>query len=358
MAITERYVSSLAAGGGDGSVGSPWTIVEAAANVAVNERINVKADGTYTLTSTLDTGQVVGTTADPIYWRGYKTTIGDGNQGRNADGTLDTSNMPSIVMSGAAVYWDANGANTFYESLNISSSTHTSNVYFFYLAANYCSIINCKLTRTGAGHATSRTIQMGGITTMLDCDVEDLCSAVNWAVEGGGTDGKIIGCRITCPNGYGVRVDSEIAIVDTLIFESDVGVYLSGTSVGRGGMYFSTVVDCTNDGLEFSTHEDDETFGVIGNLITDNGGYGLNEGFVGGLCKALYGNRFDRNTSGAVNGIADFPNLHANTDSEAKADEYEDASADDYTLASGSPAKDGFTFSAVNWNIGSEQESA
>jgi hypothetical protein len=49
MAITERYVSSLAAGGGDGSVGSPWTLVEAAAAAVAGDRVNIKADGTYTL---------------------------------------------------------------------------------------------------------------------------------------------------------------------------------------------------------------------------------------------------------------------------------------------------------------------
>jgi hypothetical protein len=47
MAITERYVTAAAAGGGDGSEGSPWTLAEALANVAKNERLNIKADSTY-----------------------------------------------------------------------------------------------------------------------------------------------------------------------------------------------------------------------------------------------------------------------------------------------------------------------
>ncbi len=84
MAYTERYVSALAGGGGDGSVGNPWTWDEARVACIPGTRVNVKADGTYSLlanegTSTLHyMALYLGRPDAPICWRGYGTTPGDG----------------------------------------------------------------------------------------------------------------------------------------------------------------------------------------------------------------------------------------------------------------------------------------
>jgi hypothetical protein len=96
VALTERYVTAGASGGGDGSSGSPWTIVEAAAACAAGDRINVQSDATYTLGAQLLAGSN-GSQTDPIIWRGYNSSIGDLNSfARDSTGYLTTTNMPAI----------------------------------------------------------------------------------------------------------------------------------------------------------------------------------------------------------------------------------------------------------------------
>ena len=83
MALTEKYVTSSASGG-DGSVGSPWTLAEAFANAAAGTIVYVKT-GTYTIASSLSFTNTP-TVAAPIILRGYDTVTNDGFMGRDANG--------------------------------------------------------------------------------------------------------------------------------------------------------------------------------------------------------------------------------------------------------------------------------
>jgi hypothetical protein len=80
MAITERYVTAAAAGGGDGSEGNPWTLAEALANVAKNERLNIKADSTYDMSRPPSTLRTLAIPTSRSWFRGYSSTIGDGGK--------------------------------------------------------------------------------------------------------------------------------------------------------------------------------------------------------------------------------------------------------------------------------------
>ena len=80
MAYTDRYVARDAAGGGNGTAGSPWTINEAIRNQRNSDRINVKAGDTpYIITEVVDgaqalrmlNSQALGTHRYPVLWRGY-----------------------------------------------------------------------------------------------------------------------------------------------------------------------------------------------------------------------------------------------------------------------------------------------
>lgn len=75
MAYTERYVTSAASGGGNGTSGSPWTLSEAVTNAASGDRINIQSDGAYSISNRILNDATNQTS--PICYRGYNSTIGD-----------------------------------------------------------------------------------------------------------------------------------------------------------------------------------------------------------------------------------------------------------------------------------------
>lgn len=97
--MADYYVSASAGGGGAGTEGDPFTIVEAfAKSDYANEDIIWIKDGAYTITATLNTSD------DHIAFIGYKTSTGDLYEtwGDHADKPTITSNSVSgyLVASG------------------------------------------------------------------------------------------------------------------------------------------------------------------------------------------------------------------------------------------------------------------
>jgi hypothetical protein len=109
MALTEKYVTSSASGG-DGSVGSPWTLAEAFANAAAGTIVYVKT-GTYTIASSLAftntptvirSGLVLNLDAGNVAsYSGSGTTWTD-LSGNGNNGTI--VNSPTYVSAGASSY--------------------------------------------------------------------------------------------------------------------------------------------------------------------------------------------------------------------------------------------------------------
>lgn len=104
MPYTEKYASPNGAGLHDGSSeANAWTWTEALANVAVGDRVNVKA-GTYPAVTTNNLNvNVAGSVGNPIHFRGYKTTIGDLDD-LLLDGLVDSVDLPYIPHTGSGGY--------------------------------------------------------------------------------------------------------------------------------------------------------------------------------------------------------------------------------------------------------------
>lgn len=186
MALTEKYVSVAGGGAHDGTTeADAWTFAEMiTAAPAAGTRVNV-ISGTYSVGAyTVGTG----TAAAPFVIRGYNTTIGDlDNQGRNADGTLNTTNMPDITIT---ALWTP-GALSILQNLDITgalssaliSSSTIDNIW----------MISCRTVNT-QNNAVAKTVFFDQSCQFINCDFECNGAAHSAVVN---PDGAVsfFGCR-------------------------------------------------------------------------------------------------------------------------------------------------------------------
>lgn len=357
MAITEKYVSSLAGGGGDGSVGTPWTLTEALTDSASNgagTRYNIKADGAYTMA--YDTVGP-GTAAAPCILRGYTTTIGDGNQGRSADGSLDTSNMPTINVTGGSAYWDG-CTYTILESLNFQK-TGTTNTGIFEAGGTLTCFVNCNFYSTyGAGSASAGVIlQSYGV--VFDCDVEMTGTTYGHGVGCSGAYVRIVGCRIKIAgsSARAISANNATSVIGCLI-HGDGATGITATDP----VYASSlcVANCTArlpSGVFYSlpnTATPSYMPCVVNCHVTDSS-YMMNNLHSGtASVPAFRAYNRTRDNANADAGFGDWPIFDAvTTDTGGEATDYTDYASGDFTLIAAAPGK-GAGYPA-NMDIGAYQ---
>lgn len=339
MAITEKHVSSLAAGGGNGdSYATAWTLTEAFANAVAGHRVNVWADGTYTRTAS-DTPANAGTSTSPIIYRGCKNAIGNGYQGRtNGNGPLITTNMPSIAYN-STFRLTTTGAFTVWESLNISGLVSTA-----VIAQGTDSVLcGCKVNNasTNAGAAgvapSSRSI-------VFNNDVELTgASGGGQAINGGAVRSRIIANRIKGGPGIGISLSTaeNVIIVLNTIFASGGNHIVVTATGGSPVIVLNSLVGGSADAIDIVTGNTVLQC-IIGNMITDNAGYGIDLNNAAVAAFLAY-NRTRDNTLGATHlgddWVAATSFGHVTTDTGGPETDYQDSAGNDYRLIGASPAK-------------------
>jgi len=276
VALTERYVSSLAVGGGDGSIGSPWTLAEADASAVAGDRVNIKADGVYTLTEVFQPGSCSNTA--PIIFRGYKNEIGDGYLGWTPTGSLITTNMPSINC-GTDYYLYLLSNGNLIESLNIYGNRVGSYLVVGegYGTGVYC----CKIDNSGAG-----TINYSGGSQSGNVSFCELLGGTSLAK---GIITTVYGCKfIGSGSGTAILSSGSVFVSHCLMYGWGMGVAPS-----RGIVSFCTIANCVNYGVRITTNRYGSV--IVGNMIT---GCNVGIGATGAnVASVMYGNRFrDNNT--------------------------------------------------------------
>jgi hypothetical protein len=333
MAITERYVTRTS-DGGDGSIGDPWTLLEAMAGAAAGDRVNIEDDGTaYALGATLVPDNP-GTVAQPIILRGYKTDIGDGDQGRtgaDSNGPLGTTNMPEIGQG-------ANQINTqpyvIWEALNFTGFSGT-------LAA----LDFAQGTIAGSGIKQCVVLPANALAEGVVFDAE--CFALDCDIAAGGASAAyavslkarclVYGCRID-GNGGAAGVEAaqgSVSVISNAIWNATRGINGDGGMAGTSVICRNTIYDCT-DAIVLDNSAVTDLMYIIDNHITDCSGKMISNPYIGTAAHPLLisHNRTRDITSG--NGdVADWPVFDAvTTDVGDKDTDYEDADADDFRLKS------------------------
>ena len=339
MALTKRYVSSSGTGtwADSTSSGTPTDLATAITNAAGGDHVLIDDDGTYTLA-----GDAVwngaGTDTNPLIVEGYNGTEGNGYQGRNDNGTIITTNMPLIDCD--AGRFISSAPYQFFRNLQLIRDA-AANVVTDTDGATGSQFVNCKIEQQNTSNSSPIAQARSTYSGYTGCEIRGPAGgSASHGFQQATFAGycNCVGCLITVPGGTGAEAGTGIRIVNCLIYDCDYGIEVNGANADRGCIYGNTIVDIDTDGILFDNQNIDHLMKVIGNLITDVGGYCVNDTYATVNPKLFVYNRFDRHTSGATSGIGDWPLLCHNSTSTAQADEYEDFTNKDFRIKASSPA--------------------
>ncbi len=333
-AITDKYVSSTAAGGGTGlTAGSPltWTEMITAINAGTELGSRCVLAGTYTRAAT-DSITTNGSAVSPIIIRGYTTTIGDGYLGRtNTNGALILTNMPVIAYNSAFHH-------TFGNFMILESLSFTG-LYSGALVTTGGDAImrGCKVVNSST-NVGAQAITTASRVLLLDCDVELNGASGGSAAIAATTSAnlRVVGCRIKGGPALGISVSTgSIILMGNTIF-AGTGNQVVGLVTGSGvTAFYNTIVGGGADGVNFLTGTTSLQC-LVGNMFTDNTGFGVNSA---GATMAIVGsyNRFRSNTAGPKNNAADWFTTTAWGEVTSTTGDYVTPGSD-YRLLSTSPA--------------------
>lgn len=344
MAITERYVRSDAAGGGNGTTDAAsgangaftWAEMVTDLNTPrAGYRYNVKA-GTYTLAAnTTLTGD--GSATKPNIIRGFNSTAGDlDSVGRGSGGALTTTNFP--VLAYDATY-SLNLSGSDYIILQNIKVTTSNNSRAVYLASPGSYMVRCYVGNTyngtNAGGVLVDTLT-GGV---IDCDIVMSGADHSYGISSQASSDVIVGCRITAPAGVGIETNAANWCVGNTIYDSESGITTSSTT-GIVRLISNTIVGCTT-GIKYVASTTNPCV-IVNNHITDC--LTAIDWQTSTCAKLLAFNRTRDNTSGFVNtGASDeWVNgtqiAHVTTDTGDGSTDFTSVAGDDYSLIAGAPA--------------------
>lgn len=346
MALTNRYVSALAAGGGDGSSGSPWTLTEAFDLATAGDVVNVKADGTYAVGATIlaPTPPSAGTYQLPIVYRGYKTTIGDGYQGRllGGKGVLDDTNMPLITFTTGKFNLTAVTFHLF-ETLKLQATGGGGSDPVVLDCASSVAVKSCIITNASTQSSSGCFKESSTNALLIDCDMTSAAGG-GFTVAGDGTRLVVLGGRYknssATAGSAAIRMLANRSIFSGAIIYGSLNGILGSTGAAAWEMIVDgcTIQGCTN-GISLPSGVVGY-FAVVRNcMITDN----VTAGIVAAVDSMLVevGNYY-RNNGADRSGVTDWNTAarwHSVAGSGSSSVDFRDASNGDFRLHNISAAR-------------------
>ena len=344
MAWTDYYVDATASGGGTGtSAGDPWTLAEAFSNAGTNQRVNIKA-GTYSVSSPLFCNPAL-TTDNPLWWRGYKTSIGDLDNKFTGD-LVDGTDIPvfEITSNNNYIILDAQ----YHMMSGLCFKKKSTDAYpAFYDRRGFTWAKNCRFVIEAASsvHANAKVISRnsGAIhLTYLNCEFKSN-QAMNICVDNY-TASFYSHCLFDASSAnYHLSGSGHGNDIQDCIFKGSTVacIYLSNA---RTKIQNNTFVDVGDDAIAFTGANPM----VCNNYFHSVTGFCVSNKNASGTNDILLANNAFYNSANKFENMADANEFDAIADS---SDKFVDKAAGDYSLQFTSNA-----YSAGNggfWSLGS-----
>jgi len=337
MSYVEKYVSVAGSGAHDGSSeANAWTWDEMVANRVVKDRANIIA-GSYSVSGGAMT--TVGSMTNRFIIRGYNTVIGDlEGQGRNSDGSLNTTNFPVVTVSASF------SPGSFDIIQNIFFTGAFAGTIFNVAGSDEISMIESKVENT----LSSSSAEAGeGDNRCLFINSDFVCSgATHGLVLQSDGDSTFTGCRIEGKSSSSAFLDTRSLIMDGC---SVVNIGTAGTSKGLfinaiGNYYFVKNNTFYNFGTAIQTINSTQGNGVylfLNNHYTDCA-KGLDSLYSATAdVFAIEMNSRTRDNTTPRTGFGDSLNIaEVTTDTGGPETDYVDAPNGDITLIAAAPAVD------------------
>lgn len=346
MALTDYYVTDAGAGSGDGSSianamsysrFTDYMVTGGSFTAAPGDRFNIIGAITGRTTTT-DIWVNGGSSTSPVVVRGWTSGGATAYAGRtNGNGPLITTNFPTITYTTGRI--NVTGAWILIECLSVTGNPTSALITLGAEGTAKSCYVSNSSTNAGATGIAGNTAG----DTVFDCDAL-LTGASGGAnaisVQAAGAVADSCRVNVVSSTAAGIACNSSSAVLfNTIYGNGGIGITMQTTS-GRPYLRSNTIVGCAGDGIDIVTGTT-VLQRVVGNMMTDNGGYAVdfNSAAVGAF--VAY-NRTRDNTSGAYNLATDWVTAtsygNVTTDTGGPSTDYVDEPGDDYNLIAASPA--------------------
>lgn len=308
-----------------GSMGGALATLQKAVNACTvsGNRLWIKA-GTHSVSA------VPSAVTNRVTVRGYNTTRGD----CDSDPTLTRPVIQANVSSGNA--FSVSGNQSIVSSVDIYgvSSPSLRWSWGIILGGNNCLVYNCKFRGNFTAASPGACIGFSGAyPVVIGCEFDTTTTTSGIVGHQGGTPtGALIYGNYIHGNSIGIagNVNDNAWVIARNLILGNTGI---GINCNNAGWHIiENIIDGnTSDGVRVTNG----TQGLVrNNLLTNNGGYGLNASAANIFFNPTYeGNFYYNNTSGARNNLSLTPALWTNIfDVDLSGDPYTNRGGGDYSL--------------------------
>jgi len=332
MALVEKYSSAAGAGAHDGSSEAnafSWAEMVADINAGNGAGIRYNHKGDITFSESVSITNA-GTIGSPCIIRGYKTTIGDGYQGRTNQGWLNTANMPLLTF-GTNLRFLVNTSGYFIlDSFDIVGDY---DAYLLYLFANYSTVCNVHVVNSGGG-ASASAIRIDGVgSVVINCDGIVTGSGASAGISIGTAYNRCILSHVKNTGGgagsYGIIGNNYSSIASCVVHAGTKGIFYPAA---MSYCINNTIYKQSLCGIELENLSMVRPLLISGNVITDCL-IGIYNPYQETAANPLitFNNFLARNGTN-YSGFGDWPTNYDTISTELLAETFADAENDDLRL--------------------------